>query len=79
MPSIYKFVVKKDAQGQFRWNLVATNGRSIGTSGEGYRSKSDCVAAINSIKKNGPDAPITELKPKAPAKKAGKAKGKGKK
>jgi uncharacterized protein YegP (UPF0339 family) len=79
MPSIYKFVIKKDAQGQYRWNLVATNGRSIGTAGEGYHAKSDCVAAINSIKKNGPGAPISELKPKPPGKRGRKAKGKGKK
>jgi uncharacterized protein YegP (UPF0339 family) len=45
-----KFVVYKDARGEFRWRLFAANGRTITDSGEGYRVKSDCLAAIQLVK-----------------------------
>ena len=48
-----KFGVYKDARGEFRWRLVAANGRTIADSGEGYRVKSDCLAAGIRLVKEG--------------------------
>jgi uncharacterized protein len=44
------FEVYKDAKGEFRWRLKATNGQSIANSGEGYKAKADCTHAIDLIK-----------------------------
>ncbi|HUW46396.1 MAG TPA: HVO_2922 family protein [Dehalococcoidia bacterium] len=56
-----KFELYKDAKGEFRWRLVASNGQTIATSGEGYKSKDSARAGIESVKKN---APIAEIKEK---------------
>jgi len=55
-----KFELYKDAKGEFRWRLVASNGQTIATSGEGYKSKDSAKAGIESIKKNAPIAEIEE-------------------
>ena len=34
-----KFELYKDAKGEFRWRLKASNGQTIATGGEGYSSK----------------------------------------
>jgi uncharacterized protein len=47
-----KFYVYPDKQGQFRWYLQAENSRIIADSGEGYQNKSDCLAAIELVKKS---------------------------
>jgi uncharacterized protein YegP (UPF0339 family) len=56
-----KFELYKDAKGEFRWRLVASNGQTIATGGEGYKSKESAKAGIESVKKN---APIAEIKEK---------------
>jgi uncharacterized protein YegP (UPF0339 family) len=35
-----------DAQGQWRWQLKAANGRILADSGEGYHNQNDCDRAI---------------------------------
>ena len=40
------FHVRKDARGEWRWNLTAANGKKIAASGEGYKDKKDCLHAI---------------------------------
>ena len=55
-----KFELYKDAKGEFRWRLVASNGQTIATGGEGYKSKDKAKAGIESIKKNAPIAEIEE-------------------
>jgi uncharacterized protein YegP (UPF0339 family) len=55
-----KFELYKDAKGEFRWRLVASNGQTIATSGEGYKSKDSAKAGIESVKKNAPIAEIEE-------------------
>jgi uncharacterized protein YegP (UPF0339 family) len=42
--------VYSDRAGEWRWYLVAANGRKIADSGEGYKNKSDCLSAINLVK-----------------------------
>ena len=44
-----KFVVKKASNGQFRFNLVATNGQVVATS-ETYARKQSALDTIASIK-----------------------------
>ena len=44
------FEVFKDAKGEFRWRLKATNSKTIADSGEGYKTKADCLKGIEIIK-----------------------------
>jgi len=39
-----KWNIYEDAQGNWRWQRVAANGRIVGASSESYRNRSDCVA-----------------------------------
>ncbi len=55
-----KFELYKDAKGEYRWRLVASNGQTIATGGEGYKAKESAKAGIESVKKNAPDAAIEE-------------------
>lgn len=55
-----KFQLYKDAKGEIRWRLVASNGQTIATSGEGYKTKSSAKAGIESVKKNAPVADIED-------------------
>ena len=50
-----KFVVTVRKNGEFQFNLKATNGQVILTS-EGYNTKAACLNGIESVKKNGPVA-----------------------
>jgi uncharacterized protein YegP (UPF0339 family) len=45
------FVVKKSTNGQFRFNLVASNGQVVATS-EQYQRKQSALDTIGSIQKN---------------------------
>ncbi|MFL6256754.1 MAG: YegP family protein [Pyrinomonadaceae bacterium] len=44
------FSVYKDAGGEWRWRLVAGNGRIIAASGEGYQHRQDCLHGIELVK-----------------------------
>jgi hypothetical protein len=55
-----KFELYKDAKGEFRWRLVASNGQTIASSGEGYKTKDSAKAGIESVKRNAPTAEIVE-------------------
>ena len=46
-----KFVVTVRKDGEFQFNLMATNGQVILTS-QGYASKASCLNGIESVKKN---------------------------
>ncbi len=54
-----KFVVYRDAKGEYRWRLVATNGQVV-ASGEGYKNKGDCLSTIASIQKNASTAAVDD-------------------
>ena len=56
-----KFVIKVRKDGEFQFNLLATNGQVILTS-EGYNTKAACLNGIESVKKNGPLAERYEIK-----------------
>jgi uncharacterized protein YegP (UPF0339 family) len=40
----------KDAKGEWRWRLKASNGRILADSGEGYKSESECLEDITRVK-----------------------------
>jgi hypothetical protein len=44
-----KFVITKDARGEFRFKLVASNGQTVAVS-EGYKAKASALSTIESIK-----------------------------
>ncbi|MFN8168564.1 MAG: DUF1508 domain-containing protein [Candidatus Nanopelagicales bacterium] len=54
-----KFVLKKDAQDKYRFNLVAGNGEIIAQS-QAYKSKDSALAGIESVRKNAADAEVVE-------------------
>jgi len=54
----HKFVISKDKAGEFRVKFVY-NGETM-FSTEGYSSKASAKNAIESIQKNGPDAPTDD-------------------
>lgn len=55
-----KFELYKDSKGEFRWRLKATNGQTIATGGEAYKTKESAKAGIESVKKNAPDAMVED-------------------
>ena len=54
-----KFVVKKGTTGKFRFNLLSTIGKVIATS-QTYETKRACLAGIESVRKNAPNATIDD-------------------
>ncbi|WP_137390507.1 YegP family protein [Rhodoligotrophos defluvii] len=54
----HKFVISKDKKGEYRVNFKY-NAETI-FSTEGYKSKASAQNAIDSIRKNGPDAQIVD-------------------
>jgi uncharacterized protein YegP (UPF0339 family) len=55
-----KFHIFKDKGGDFRWRLVAPNGKIIADSAEGYTTKQACQDGIASVKRYAGAAEITE-------------------
>ena len=49
-----KFSITTSANGEYRFNLKASNGETILTS-EGYSSKAGCQNGIESVKRNSQD------------------------
>lgn len=49
-----KFVITIRKNGEFQFNLKATNGQVILAS-EGYKTKASCLSGIESVKKNAQD------------------------
>lgn len=39
-----KIVVYRDGVGEWRWRIVARNGRVVADSGEGYKRRTACAA-----------------------------------
>jgi len=62
-----KFELYKDAAGEFRFRLKASNGQNILAS-EGYKDKSGCNNGIESVKKNASDDSRYERKESASGK-----------
>ncbi len=56
-----KYNIFKDKAGEWRWRLVATNGKIIADSGEGYNNKADCLHGIDLVK-DSKNVPVHESK-----------------
>ncbi len=56
-----KFVITVRKNGEFQFNLKATNGQVILTS-EGYNTKAACLNGVESVKKNAPVEARYEIK-----------------
>ena len=56
-----KFEIKTRKNGEFQFNLKATNGQVILTS-EGYKTKASCLNGVESVKKNSQDKKRFEVK-----------------
>jgi len=54
----HKFVIKKTSNGEYRAYFNYNSEKMFWT--EGYSSRSGAVDAIESLKKNGPGAPIED-------------------
>ena len=56
-----KFEITSRKNGEFQFNLKATNGQVILTS-QGYKTKANCINGIESVKKNSADEKRFEKK-----------------
>jgi uncharacterized protein YegP (UPF0339 family) len=48
-PKQMKFVIYQDKKKEWRWRLIASNGRQVADSGEGYKRVHFCQKAITKI------------------------------
>jgi uncharacterized protein YegP (UPF0339 family) len=56
-----KFEIYADAGGHYRWRLVASNGKTVASSGESFDSKSNAIRAAENVKENAAKAEIVEV------------------
>lgn len=56
-----KIQVYQDRKGEWRWRLLALNGRIVADGSEGYANKGDVLDAIEKIQAQIGDAPIDVL------------------
>ena len=56
----YTFEVYKDNAGEYRFRFKASNGEKMFAS-QGYKQKQSAISAIESIKRNSPDAQVKEV------------------
>lgn len=61
MPSEPTFELYEDRAGEWRWRLVAPNGKIIADSGEGYSSKQGARRGIESVRRSAPEAAVEVL------------------
>ncbi len=45
-----KFEIYKDNKGNYRWRLLAQNGESVASSGEGFSEKRTAMSAVKKLK-----------------------------
>lgn len=55
-----EYRIFRDLNYQWRWRLVAANGKILANCGEGYHNKSDCLHDIGLVKLS-TGAPVKEL------------------
>lgn len=57
-----KFELYEDKAGEWRWRLVAKNGKTIADSGEGYHGQGNARRALKTVRKAIADADIIVVK-----------------
>lgn len=55
-----RFVIYKDAGGNWRWRLVAGNGQTVASSGEAFETKSNARRAAENVKASAGSATVEE-------------------
>ena len=56
------FQLYKDAKGEWRWRLMsAGNGKTIADSGEGYSTRTNCIAGIRLVSAVAPTPHIWDI------------------
>lgn len=55
-----KFELYKDAKGEWRWRLKASNGKIVADSAESYVNKSDCEHGISLVTSVNAETPVIE-------------------
>lgn len=45
-----RFYIYRDSKGEYRWRLLARNGKIIADSGGSYKEKRNCMKAIRTIR-----------------------------
>lgn len=58
---VMKFQTYTDSKGEYRWRLVARNGKTIADSAESYSSKAKCKKAIERVKEGADSAEVMEV------------------
>ena len=53
MKHTMRFIVYRDKRREYRWHLLAGNGRIIADSGEGYRTLAGCLHGIFLVRSAG--------------------------
>lgn len=56
-----QFQLYLDRNRQYRWRLVASNGRIIADSGEAYVNRGDCERAVNMVMDTNRSTPFLDL------------------
>jgi uncharacterized protein len=54
------FNLYKDDAGEWRWRLIASNGKIVADSAEGYTTKANAQAGIASVKEGAAAAAVRE-------------------
>lgn len=62
-----KFEIYEDKAGQWRWRLVAKNGRTVADSGEGYHSQGNVRRALKAWRHQATSATVVVIKSEAQA------------
>lgn len=57
---MFEIYREKGEKRDWRWRLMATNGKIIADSGEGYVKRSACLKAIERVRAIVPTAKVTE-------------------
>ncbi len=58
---MWRFQVYADSRGEFRWRLVAPNGKIIADSGEGYATRFNAKRAAENVRAHIAQAPIVDV------------------
>jgi uncharacterized protein YegP (UPF0339 family) len=58
---MWKFEIYADAARQFRWRLLAQNGRIVADSGEGYATRSNARRAAENVRRKIGNAEIVDV------------------
>jgi uncharacterized protein YegP (UPF0339 family) len=58
---MWKFDIYSDSAGEYRWRLVAPNGKIIADSGEGYDSRSNAKRAAENVRTRIAQASIEDV------------------